>query len=505
MYQSSNLNKSEVALLAVVSFAAVTSMSVEDIEREFGEPKPALLKHHQHAVEHALTEAELMSTNDIGTLQAFVLFIICLRRCHNARHIWMLVGLALRIALALGLHRDGEKFGLSPFQTEMRRRLWWQIYVLEIRAAEDQGCNSTVNRDSFDTQLPLNINDEDIKVDATDAPIPRSGFTDMTFGIIRYETILLSHAVQSGRLASSQNPEGFASADKLRKIAACEEMLQRDYLQFVSTQEPRSIISDVLARTAIAKMKLGVQNPLHPRLSNEFEADTSKMPEDTPPNEGICEKLFLLSISVLEDSILLSTDPSIKQWAWASQKYIHWHPLIIILTELCHRPSSSLAERAWKAVNGVLQSGNIQDDAAFCDRDALLWRPIMRLVEKAKRYSRAGQTPVIDAVAANVSTMRDDETVEFTINADSTEIGEQISNDMNLLGCPVTLNTPSVNDAILPPFASSAEFNQNAEVTWDSYPQNAWYPPMDQCHFDMMGDESTYFQEEIFRNTGDWW
>jgi hypothetical protein len=44
-----------------------------------------------------------------------------------------LTGLAIRIAHSLGLHRDGTNFDVSPFDTEMRRRCWWQICVLDVR------------------------------------------------------------------------------------------------------------------------------------------------------------------------------------------------------------------------------------------------------------------------------------------------------------------------------------------------------------------------------------
>lgn len=37
----------------------------------------------------------------------------------------------LSIALNMGLHRDGELFKLDPFETEMRRRLWSILVMLD--------------------------------------------------------------------------------------------------------------------------------------------------------------------------------------------------------------------------------------------------------------------------------------------------------------------------------------------------------------------------------------
>jgi len=45
----------------------------------------------------------------------------------------------MRIAQRIGLHRDPETLGIDPFNCEMRRRLWNQIWVLDIRSAEFAG------------------------------------------------------------------------------------------------------------------------------------------------------------------------------------------------------------------------------------------------------------------------------------------------------------------------------------------------------------------------------
>ncbi|KAL1405596.1 hypothetical protein Q8F55_009235 [Vanrija albida] len=37
---------------------------------------------------------------------------------------WSLLGASVRTAMAVGLHRDGEKMGLGPFEAEYRRRIW---------------------------------------------------------------------------------------------------------------------------------------------------------------------------------------------------------------------------------------------------------------------------------------------------------------------------------------------------------------------------------------------
>jgi len=101
--------------------------------------------------------------------------------------VWSLTGLALRLAQSLGVHRDGSRLGLTPFDTEMRRRLWWQICILDLRASEDYGSDPSILDSTFDTVYPLSINDEDINPEDVAAPTPREGVSEITFVLIRCE------------------------------------------------------------------------------------------------------------------------------------------------------------------------------------------------------------------------------------------------------------------------------------------------------------------------------
>jgi hypothetical protein len=75
---------------------------------------------------------------------------------------WIQVGMAIRIAQTKGLHRDGSHCGLEPLETELRRRIWAQLRLLDMRMAEELGCEPTITESSYDTKLPLDIEDADI-------------------------------------------------------------------------------------------------------------------------------------------------------------------------------------------------------------------------------------------------------------------------------------------------------------------------------------------------------
>src|SRR5690606_20078405 len=108
----------------------------------------------------------------------FVSTQIPLCRAEVSRAITILLGAAIRMAECIGLHRDGEVFGFNPVDTHVRRLLWHQLCVLDIRTAEAHGPRPSIRREDYDTRLPANCNEEDIQRDGP-LPYPEDYWTPM--------------------------------------------------------------------------------------------------------------------------------------------------------------------------------------------------------------------------------------------------------------------------------------------------------------------------------------
>lgn len=147
------VSKGLESLLFAIYYGAVTSTTAEECLQKWGEERSSLLVRYRFALEQALARANFLYCDEIVILQAFVIFLILLRRNDDARKIWTLTGLVVRIAQTLGIHRDGSHFGLAPFEIEMRRRLWWQVCVLDARSSEDHGCDPTIVEAQFDAKM----------------------------------------------------------------------------------------------------------------------------------------------------------------------------------------------------------------------------------------------------------------------------------------------------------------------------------------------------------------
>ncbi|KAI1822925.1 fungal-specific transcription factor domain-containing protein [Xylaria intraflava] len=357
------------ALMFAIYLAAITSMEAEEVMKNFGAEKPQLISRYRFATEQALARANCVTTSELVVLQAFVLFLILVRR-YDPKFSSMLTGLVVKIAQSLGLHRDGTRFdNLSLFETEMRRRLWWAICVLDVRSAEDQGCELTVVEQSFDTQFPLNVNDDDISPNMTEFPPERTGPTDMAFCLIRYEICALSrrlHAVSSGSVLHSRESP-LTVEEREDKIIEMYEHIDRKYLQAQNT-DLLHWVSATLARLIMSKMSLVIYQPLMPSTGSGLSSD-------------VRDRLFMASIEVVEYSRLLIVEPKVSHWRWLFQTYHQWHAVAYLLLEVCRRSWSASAERGWIALNAAFQV----DEKHEVARPAI-WAQLRKLMMQAKRH-----------------------------------------------------------------------------------------------------------------------
>lgn len=87
-------------------------------------------------------------------------------------HSYLLSGVAMRLALRIGLHRDPSKMGthFTPFEAESRRRMWCHINQLDLLASFHIGLPGTTQTIESDTLPPRNLLDEDFDEDCAELP-----------------------------------------------------------------------------------------------------------------------------------------------------------------------------------------------------------------------------------------------------------------------------------------------------------------------------------------------
>ena len=87
---------------------------------------------------------------------------------------WLLISMILHLAMRMGYHRDPDHFpGISPFEGEMRRRIWTTILQLDLVISLEMGLPRSATDTHIDTKQPRNLRDCDFHEDTTEMPPPR--------------------------------------------------------------------------------------------------------------------------------------------------------------------------------------------------------------------------------------------------------------------------------------------------------------------------------------------
>ncbi|CAK7210185.1 hypothetical protein SCUCBS95973_000693 [Sporothrix curviconia] len=376
-----NISPAAEALMFAIYYAAVNSLEDHEIQTNFMTEKTVLVNKYRFALEQGLSKSNFLISSDLVTLQAFVLLLVLVRKQEDTRLAWTLTGLAIHIGHSIGLHRDGTNFSnLSPFETEMRRRLFWALCILDMRCAEDQGTDLTILEQGVDTMPPLNINDADISPDSTELPTAREGATDMTFALIRFEICRVArrlHAIHSAMGPIEPGDATLTFEERERMIHEVYDRVENVYLKHGDQgSNPMFWVAANIARVICAKMTLVIYQPvLFPGPANEAMSCEVR------------DRLFTACTELFEYSYILTMDSRTKQWRWLFQTYTQWQAVAYALIEAARRPWSASVERAWNGLNSIL-SPKPNDHDRLKD-NASLFVPLKALYNKARKHRNA--------------------------------------------------------------------------------------------------------------------
>lgn len=295
---------------------------------------------------------------------------MCSRLHSSSRDVWALTALVLRIAQALDLPRDGLGQNLPPFEAEMRRRLWWQINILDTRGSEDRGTYPMILENTFTTRRPLNINDEDIDPSCEIEPQERIGFTDMTFFLITCEGADMIRCLNYvPPTASDEELEAYGRETE-RIMKEVTDYVESKFLAMPCGPETSDLyqLTNMVSQLCKKKAWLCCQYPLQTTRSG-------------PRSKANREEILATAIWILENDPQISPSAHPRQWIWYSRVFVQWHPLAVALVQLCSQTTGPKVEKAWSVVEQVF---DLIGDQVADNRKGNLWKPIKRLLSKAQ-------------------------------------------------------------------------------------------------------------------------
>ena len=291
-----------------------------------------------------------------------------LRIQSEKRSTWTLVALAVRLGHSLELDREAAISTYSPFEAEMRRRLWLEISVLDVRSSEDRGSVPMIVPGSFDTRMPSNVDDADLNpLSFTEIP-DRIGCTEMTFSLITHESAMFArHNVLPNHVTGSEDD----IVKWYRTRGLTEEFqarLEAKYLVHCNTTVPLNWVCKTVAKLIGAKLQLLLQYPLQGHRT-------------VPESEKNKEANMTLAVDIMEKTNEIEGDEHAAQFRWFLNAYVQWHPLAVVLAELCVRFEGALVERAWDVVHAMFDR---LGDRIADSKKGTLWQPLRKLLTKAE-------------------------------------------------------------------------------------------------------------------------
>lgn len=246
----------------------------------------------------------------------------------------------------------------------MRRRLWWQIYILDINIAEDCGTNPRILESWFDTRLPSNVTDASLDPDMKDPPRNCSGKTEMVLSLTRSEiSNFARRTIFSDQFCEENCYPVLSESQKCTTIDLFKEKVERQYLSHLDQSIALDYFTTVSSNLTLAKLKLAVIKP-------RARQDQSML---THVN------LRKVCIEILQDTAALKRHEKGSQWLWTFQNYIEWDALTCLLINLSLAPKGEALDSAWQAVNETYEYLKTDGDAR-CD---YRWENIEELRTKA--------------------------------------------------------------------------------------------------------------------------
>ncbi|KAK4220149.1 hypothetical protein QBC37DRAFT_271125 [Rhypophila decipiens] len=319
-----------------------------------------LVENMKVGTEAALSKANFLRTTRVETMQAFVMYLLPLCRDEVSRAHSVLVGAAVRMAECMGLHRDGQAYGLNPLETHVRRLIWHQLCFLDIRTCEAQGPKPGIRRDDYDTRLPLNFEEEEL-TNLGWSSVPPSGgpekWTSNLLSIIRFEINEMMRSIWSDRrkIETSQGRRTNL-AHVLFKIEKFRREMHGKYGHLLDDNVPIQLYTKLVMSLLICRLHCMVLHPYHANTSN-------------PMPERLTHVLLVSGITVIESSMHLESYPLFnKQWGWYTGAYQQFQIALLLATEIYYRPDG-----AANGCSGANGTGNGNDNVGSSQIVDRIW------------------------------------------------------------------------------------------------------------------------------------
>ena len=131
---------------------------------------------------------DITDCRDLTSLQAVICMILFLQSSAKLSVCYAYIGVALHSAIRMGLHRT-VKGNFDPIETEIRKRIFWQIRRLDIYVGVMLGLPMMLSDDDIDQELPAEVDDDYLTLEGI-KPMP-DDYTPLMSAVVAHTKLIM--------------------------------------------------------------------------------------------------------------------------------------------------------------------------------------------------------------------------------------------------------------------------------------------------------------------------
>ncbi|CAO1619434.1 unnamed protein product [Sympodiomycopsis kandeliae] len=524
--EEDSLTPADHALLFCIWYAAATSVSPAATMTMFKRSQQDLLSELRAGVKYWLHKSSLFKTENFQVLQAYVIFLTCCHSHVDPRTNGSFTAMAMRLAQRMSLHRESsmptDQQGKPSFamERELRRRVWWELQILEGRSCEKCGLGSSVLLRERSMPLPS------VKENAAEAgPIPALAETTtpspgMLCFMIRCELAKFLQdlrASQGGEIGWTEfSTAQWSLAHKLTLIRDFQRRLEFEYLVHCDPSNTLEQYTMKLSELMLARMRLSAytsEESLQARKqrkgSHAGVAPSSSYVDAQDEPQTLRNQMLLLGLQIIEAFTFLLRDPKFTKYHWSLRSVMPFQPMVHLMRLLQKHTTGPLVDRIWTCLekNADLWKGppSIQGKnivPLFCFPLLQAWSARKAALPPDEQYDpfwiQKFKKSIVDCNQHNYRMqLLQQQEEEQRLKNTSQEQQQQHSSKTQSGPQGTELNT-----IILPPPSSAtAALSESDDVDWEQWIQDFLYNTVPSSHVTPSYDWQQYgLDQQPFRD-----
>ena len=244
----------------------------------------------------------------------------------------------------MGIQSESALANCTVVEAEMRRRLWWSLVLFDYRLSEISSARLSMLDPTWDCQVPLNVNDSDLRMEMKVSPVVQGVSSEALFVVVRSKLAdLIRH---TGFHLDFTNPalkpivphllnNPFPDGDELSKL---EEQMENHYLKFCDQENPIHFMAIWTTRAQIAKCRL---------LDYQARYSGSSLRRTEAQHDAATSH----ALRMLECDTMIMASPLTEGFQWLNHFYFPFPGYMQVIQDLKRRPVSKLARKAWEVMS----------------------------------------------------------------------------------------------------------------------------------------------------------